>query len=188
MHEHSGEFFDRGLDFLTAVAARLHSHDWELATPCAGWTALDVLGHLGTTVGYATSVMVDRAPDWPDVDRPGELVDGEPIEFWRRTAVLARDALTTADLGRAMATPLGGTVADDIAIPVIDLYVHAWDLGTTIGVDVEIPAGLIDYAHSYIDPLPEDAVRGPDQAFAAAVPIAASASPTARFIAWTGRA
>jgi uncharacterized protein (TIGR03086 family) len=131
--------------------------------------------------------MADRAPDRPDVERPGDLVDGEPIQFWRRTAVRARDVLRTADLGRAMATPLGGTVADDLAVPVIDLFVHAWDLGTTISVDVEIPADLIDYAHSYIDPLPDDVVRGPDRAFAAAAPVAANASPTARFIAWTGR-
>ena len=42
--------------------------------------------------------------------------------------VQVQDVLRTADLARAKKTPLGRTDADDLAIPVIDLYVHAWDL------------------------------------------------------------
>ena len=86
-----------------------------------------------------------------------------------------------------METPLGGTVADDIAIPVIDLYVHAWDLAATIGVSLEIPSDLIDYAHAYIDPLPEGMIRGAGRAFSPETPPTDDATPTDRFIAWTGR-
>jgi hypothetical protein len=82
-----------------------------------------------------------------------------------------------------METPLGRTVADDLAIPVIDLYVHAWDLGAA----VEIPADVIGFAHAYIDPLPDDMVRGEDRAFGPPIPVPADATPTDRFIAWTGR-
>ncbi|HEX5115659.1 MAG TPA: TIGR03086 family metal-binding protein [Pseudonocardiaceae bacterium] len=188
MSSRSGELFDQGLDFFAAAAARLRAEDWERPTPCAGWTARDVLGHLTMTAGYATGVMGGPQPTFPDVARPGDLVDGDPVEWWRATAERARDALRDADLDRAMETPLGRTVADDLAIPVIDLYVHAWDLGTVIGSDVEIPADLIDYAHGYVDPLPVDLVRGDGRAFALPVPVAATATPTERFIAWTGRA
>ena len=45
--------------------------------------------------------------------------------------------LRTADLARVMETPLGRTVADDLAIPVIDLYVHAWDLGAAAGAPAD---------------------------------------------------
>ena len=69
----------------------------------------------------------------------------------------------------------------------IDLYVHAWDLGAAAGIDVEIPADAIDFAHAYIDPLPDDVVRGDNRAFAPQTPAPASAKPTERFIAWTGR-
>jgi hypothetical protein len=70
---------------------------------------------------------------------------------------------------------------------VIDLYVHAWDLGAAAGIDVEIPAGVMDYAHTYIDPLPDDVVRGEGRAFGPQAPVTAGATPTERFIAWTGR-
>jgi hypothetical protein len=36
---------------------------------------------------------------------------------------ISEDSNRNADLGRVMETPLGRTVADDPAIPVIDLYV-----------------------------------------------------------------
>jgi uncharacterized protein (TIGR03086 family) len=178
---------DQGLDFVTSVMTRLGGDDWERASPCAGWTARDVLGHLVTTIGVAISAMLGQQPTWPDAARPGDLVEGDPVEFWRHTVVQARDVLRNADLDRLMETPLGQTVADDLAIPVIDLYVHAWDLGATIGIAVEIPADLIDYAHTYIDPLPGDMVRGDNRAFAPQTPVPTGATQTDRFIAWTGR-
>lgn len=69
----------------------------------------------------------------------------------------------------------------------IDLYVHAWDLGAAAGIAVEIPASVIDYAHAYIDPLPSEMIRGANRAFGPQVHLPASATPTERFIAWTGR-
>ncbi len=187
MSSRSGELLDQGLDFFTTIITRLSEDDWERPTPCAGWTARDVLGHLATSTRVGISVMQGRPPMWPDAARPGDLVEGDPVEFWRRTVVQARDVLRSADLARVMETPLGRTVADDLAIPVIDLYVHAWDLGFVVGIAVEIPADVIDYAHAYIDPLPDEMVRGDNRAFGPQIQVAAGATPTERFIAWTGR-
>jgi uncharacterized protein (TIGR03086 family) len=187
MSSRSGQLLDQGLDFFTTILTQLSDDDWERPTPCAGWTARDVLGHLATSTRVAISVMQGRPPVWPDVAPPGDLVEGDPVEFWRGTVVQARDVLRNADLARVVETPLGRTVADDLAIPVIDLYVHAWDLGFVAGVAVEIPADVIEYAHAYIDPLPEELVRGEDRAFAPQIRLPASATPTEAFIAWTGR-
>jgi uncharacterized protein (TIGR03086 family) len=178
---------DQGLDFFATVITRLGEDDWERPTPCAGWTARDVLGHLATSMRVGISVMQGREPTWPDVARPGEIVEGDPAGFWRGVVVEVRDVLRNADLARVMETPLGRTVADDLSIPVIDLYVHAWDLGAAAGIAVEIPAGVIDFAHDYIDPLPDDMIRGDDRAFGPQIHLPASATPTERFIAWTGR-
>jgi uncharacterized protein (TIGR03086 family) len=178
---------DQGLDFFTTIVTRLSGDDWERPTPCAGWTARDLVGHLATSIRVGISIMQGRQPTWPDVARPGDLVEGDPAEFWRGTVAQAREALRNADLARVMETPLGRTVADDLSIPVIDLYVHAWDLGAAAGIDVEIPADVIDFAHAYIDPLPDEMIRGADRAFGPQTPVPAGATPTERFIASTGR-
>ena len=187
MSSRSGELLDQGLDFFATIITRLGEDDWERPTPCAGWTARDLLGHLATSVRVGISIMQGRQPIWPDAARPGELVQGDPVEFWRGTVVQARDVLHIADLARVMETPLGRTVADDLAIPVIDLYIHAWDLGAAVGIAVEIPADVIDYAHAYIDPLPDEMIRGDNRAFGPQIRLPPSATPTERFIAWTGR-
>ena len=66
------------------------------------------------------------------------------------------------------------------------IFVHAWDLGRTVGEDVEVPAEVIDFAHAIIDPLDEAAVRN-DRVFSSPAPTPADASPSQAFIAWTGR-
>ena len=187
MSSRSGELLDHGLDFFTTIVTRLSADDWERPTPCAGWTARDLLGHLATSMRVGISVMQGRPPTWPDAARPGDLVEGDPAGFWRGTVVQVRDVLRDADLARVMETPLGQTVADDLEIPVIDLYVHAWDLGVAVGIAVEIPAGVVDFAHSYIDPLPDELIRGDNRAFGPLIKVPASATPTERFIGWTGR-
>ncbi|HWG63371.1 MAG TPA: TIGR03086 family metal-binding protein [Streptosporangiaceae bacterium] len=187
MSSRSGEFLDQGLDFFTTVMIRLSEDDWERPTPCAGWTARDLLGHLATSIRSGMSIMEGRQPTWPDAARPGDLVEGDPVQFWRGIAVQARDVLRNADLALAMDSPLGRTVADALAIPVLCPYVHAWDLGATVGIPVEIPADVIDFAHAYVDPLPDEMVRGKDRAFGPQIRVPASATPTERFIAWTGR-
>jgi hypothetical protein len=88
-------------------------------------------------------------------------VDGRPA-ISSRTAELFNQGLDffTADLTRPMESPLGHTVADALAIPVIDLYVHAWDLAATINLVIEIPGTVIAYAHDHLDQVPEEIIRG----------------------------
>lgn len=67
---------------------------------------------------------------------------------------------------------------------------HAWDIGTPAGVEVIIPQHVIDFAHGYIDPMPDEVVRsgaGGMQAFGPEVIPPEGASATEVFVAWTGR-
>lgn len=95
MSNRSGEPFDQGLDFFGTIVGRLSEGDWERSTPCAGWTARDLLGHLASTMWVAISTMQGLQPAWPDAARPGDLVDRDPMEFWRGTVVQARTSSAT---------------------------------------------------------------------------------------------
>ncbi len=180
--------FDSGLDVFGAVVAGVSPEDWERPSPCEGWRAIDVLGHLGSSVEMGVSVLRGEQPTWPDVERPGDLVGGDPAEDWQGLATQARAALDGADLDREMDTPMGRrTVADRLAFPALDLYVHAWDIGQATGQPVEIPAEVVEFAHSYIDPIPAEMVRGPQGAFGPELTPPDDATPTEVFMAWTGR-
>jgi len=180
--------FEAGLDAFAVVVGELPADGWDRPSPCAGWTALDVLGHLGTSLRMGISVLRGQQPTWPEVARPADLVDAEPTAYWAAIATEARNALAGADLDLEMDTPMGRrTVADRLAFPAIDLFVHAWDIGTAAGVAVEVPADVITFSHGYIDPLPADAVRGANGAFGPEIEPPPDATPTEAFIAWTGR-
>lgn len=189
MTANSAELFDRGLDTFGGVVRSLDDADWDRDSPCDGWTARDVLGHLGTSVQMGTSVLQGQEPSWPDVDRPADLVQGSPVDHWDALATEAQAAMDGADLDLEMDTPMGRkTVADRLAFPAIDLYVHAWDLARAAGRgdDIEVPDDVIALAHQQIDPLPEEAVRGPKGSFGPEV-VVADGTPTEQFLGWTGR-
>lgn len=75
---------------------------------------------------------------------------------------------------------------DGLRFPALDLFVHAWDQGRSVGVDVEIPADAVAFAHAALDPIPAAQLRGPGT-FAGEVAAPADATPTEVFVAWTGR-
>ena len=185
----SGRVFDAGMEFFGDVVARVEPADWDRPSPDEGWTALDVLGHLGTSMQMGISLLRGQQPTWPDVDRPGDLVEGDPATWWQEIEADATAALAGADLEQEMDTPMGRrTVADRLAFPAVDLYVHGWDIATAAGFAVEIPDEVIAFARNYIDALPEEMVRGANGAFGPEVAPPVDATPTEAFIAWTGRA
>jgi len=180
--------FNRGLDVFGDVIVRVPADAWEVASPCAGWTVLDVLGHLSTSVRFGIAVLKGGQPTWPTFDRPAELVHGDPVDFWSALAADARAAVPHSDLSLEMDTPMGrSTVADRLAFPAIDLHVHAWDIGQAIGIRVSVPDDIIELAHRAIDPFPVEKVRGPGGSFGPETVPPVDATPTERFIAWTGR-
>lgn len=183
----SADVFDRGLDFFGDVLAQAGDDQWDAPSPCEGWTALDVVGHLCTSLDMGTSIMKGEAPTRPDVTHPREVIEGDPKAFYANAAAACRTALDGASLEEVRDTPMGPrTVAQGLAFPAIDLYVHGWDLAQAIGTDAIIPDDVIEFAHEYLDPIPEDAMRGPNGAFGPEVD-AAGATATDRFVAWTGR-
>lgn len=184
----SGTVFIDGLSFFGEVADQLTPQDWDRPSPCHGWTALDVLGHLTTSLNMGLALFAGEQPTWPEVDRPADLVDGDPAAVYAEIAERCRAAFEGADLDVEMDTPMGRrTVGDRLAFPAVDLYVHAWDVATAAGIDVEIPADVIEFTHAYIDPFPTEVVRAANGAFGPEVDAPDGATPTEAFVAWTGR-
>jgi uncharacterized protein (TIGR03086 family) len=179
--------FVNGLEFFTGVVNRVSYSDWERPSPCEGWRVLDVLGHVGAAVEFGTLLLMDRQPAWSPVDPPGGAVEGDPAAWWRSLVEPARRAVAGVDLAKVVDSPMGRRpVGEGLSFPALDLFVHAWDLGRSVGEDVEVPAEAIDFAHAIIDPLDEAAVRNV-RVFSSPAPVPANASPSQAFIAWTGR-
>ena len=152
--------FLQGLDFFGGAVRQLSPADWDRPSPCSGWRALDVLGHVGQATRFGTALLQGTRPDWSPVEPPGAVVEGGPEAWWTGLASQAADAVSGVDLTRQVDSPAGRrSIGAGLSFPALDLYIHGWDIARACGAELVIPAEAIEFAHAVIDPVPEDRVR-----------------------------
>ena len=141
MSDHRDSFHQQA-DRLTAVLDGLPSSAWAAPSPCAGWTAADVVEHLvDTQRDFLAKQDVDLGP------RP----EGDPAELWaaHRGAVLAVDdeVWHREYTGFFGPTTVGATLVDFYGF---DLVVHRWDVARAVGRDVRFSEAEMDDAERAI--------------------------------------
>ena len=178
--------FVEGLDFFTSR--------WIGWTPLAGnfrrrarggslstcWGMLAPPSSLEPCCSPGSASLVSRGSSWCSRGRGASRVVGRN----RRARPLSGGGSRPGSNGRlADGAPHRG---DGLSFPALDLFIHAWDLGKSVGAELVVPARVIDFTHHVIDPLPDAAVRNRG-VFASAVGAPTGASESEEFIAWTGR-
>jgi uncharacterized protein (TIGR03086 family) len=181
------EAFRRGLAFFSGPVSWYAAADWGCPSPCEGWRALDVLGHVGSAVEFGTRLLAGDQPTWQPVDPPGAAVEGDPASWWVRRRVPAEDVVGRVDLTKVVDSPTGRrSIGEGLSFPAVDLFVHGWDLGAAIGRPLEVPSDAVAFARSFAERFPDDQLRNA-RVFGPEVEVPAEASESARFLAWTGR-
>jgi uncharacterized protein (TIGR03086 family) len=120
----------------TRVVAAVEGDAWSEQSPCAGWTALDVVEHLVTWLpgpGFLLGTYgVETGPIPPN--------DREPLAAWEAVSHAIQTALDDPVTSQRVEDcgPLGAqSFADAVELTCIsDVLVHTWDLGQAVGVDV----------------------------------------------------
>jgi uncharacterized protein (TIGR03086 family) len=188
--------------FLTAQAAfteRVHAvapDQWQLGTPDAQWTVADLVGHLvdehrwaapllaGLDMNAARAVVAGLGPAGALGPAGG---DGAGlVRAWDLAAATAAEAFRAgAALTGQVAITRGWVPAVEyLEEMVLDLIVHAWDLGVATGYPGPLPAGAV----AAIYPLAQAIVdRTPAGMFDAPVDVGADAPVIDRLVALTGR-
>ena len=179
--------FLTGLDRFGGVLQEVKAEDWDRPSTCAKWTARELVGHVLVVVDNATTVLRGGAPDYGAEPDLAATAGDDPVAAFRQRDEAARAALHGADLDDDMDTPMGPMpVRKRLAFPAMDLHLHSWDLGRTIGVEVELPEEIARFTRDAIEPMPQDRVRS-EGVFGPEVEPPADATPTERLMAWTGR-
>ena len=131
-------------DAIESVCTRLDSVQWQTQSLCPGWTARDVVGHLGMMERVMTGWLPGSADEPAPLDRikpyqdevsgldDAEFADRIRGIFADRRADLAK--LTDADLGLASWTPVGPrSYGGFLEIRIFDFWVHERDITTPLG-------------------------------------------------------
>lgn len=139
--------YQRALDLFEGVVVGVPEDAWDLPSPCAAWSARDLLGHvIGGQLEIIALTGGEEAPD--PVDDPGRLAWPDPVAAWLRARAACAAALTP----EALATPIrfGGfgelPLRDLLDTYVLELLVHAWDLARAAGLPVRLDPDLVHRA------------------------------------------
>ena len=132
---------------LTAVLEAVPADAWSAPSPCAGWSAADVVAHVvetqrdflqthGADLGEAPDVAADPAAAWRDHAK-------------RVLEALADDAFAdTGYDGHFGPTTVGATL---VQFYVFDMVVHRWDVARAAGLDARLTDEELDRVEAGAD-------------------------------------
>jgi uncharacterized protein (TIGR03086 family) len=136
--------FVRALDGFEAVLAGVAPDRWDAPSPCEGWCAVDVAGHvigeLRAVEAYATGHdEIDSPAD------PGPAAGDDPVAAWRAARADMMAALDAAALARPVPLPWGGQMplGEWLERYPVEFLVHTWDLAQATGQAAGLDRGLV---------------------------------------------
>lgn len=175
--------FDRKNTPLMRLVDATDPQALEGASPCEGWSGLDVLQHL---IDTQRDFLLKAGADLPD---PAPTIAAlGPATAWRTHAEAVARQLADDTFGeRPYETPFGTTTVGDAFDQFygFDLIVHRWDVGRAAGVPVEFSQTELDQVEAAIEGfgggIRGEGICGPE------VELGPDASRQDRALALTGR-
>ena len=135
---------------------------WDNPSPCEGWTARSVVGHLiGVQRYLASTITGEEVTLTPMVD-PHLHAGDDPAAAWAAARDHVLEVLDHPDVIHRMVNTFRGmeTVDEMIGNNVSDTTIHAWDLARALGVDDKLDPGLVERASLNTLPV-ADSMRNP---------------------------
>jgi uncharacterized protein (TIGR03086 family) len=173
------------------VVADVADDGWGSPSPCAEWTALDIVHHVVTTEAeFLTRIGFDDTPTFATIDASDR---DAVLSAWPKVREAVQRAI---DDPQHAAHPFDGyfgptTFADTLGTFYCgDLSVHRWDLRRASGHDArdELSADEIaDLNEAFGPQSPLAAVLRQPGLFDDAVEVPGDATPTEKMMGWLGR-
>ena len=175
------ERYARLADAFAAKIAMVPEARWSAPSPCAQWTALDVVKHVISTQGMFVGFVGREIGELPDPD-------DDPLAAWNVARSVVQHDLEDPTRANAEFEGFAGKSTFEAAVGrflCMDLVVHGWDLARAAGLDEEMEpediARVSEQATAFGDML-----RSP-QAFGPEVVAPADADDQVRLLAFLGR-
>jgi uncharacterized protein (TIGR03086 family) len=176
------ERYTRIASQFTDRVRQVPSDSWNVDSPCAGWTARDIVGHLvewipgffgahGVAFGAVPSVDVDPVGAWIAVDQALSAALADPT-----------------GAARIIESPLGSqSLAETVDMIVVgDVFIHTWDLARATGLDESLDADQVQRMLESMGSMPDEVLRSGGM-FGPRVDVADNADDQTKLLAFVGR-
>jgi uncharacterized protein (TIGR03086 family) len=155
---------------------------WDNASPCDGWTARDVVGHLTEWIPGFFGAHGVQFPHVPSVQ-------DDPVAAWQTVQATIAEALADPALaGRPVETPFSTqSLAETVDMIVTgDVFTHTWDLARATGQDEALDDEHLQRMLASVTSMPEEALRA-DGMFGPRIDVPGDADDQTLFLAYLGR-
>jgi uncharacterized protein (TIGR03086 family) len=155
---------------------------WDNPSPCEGWTARDIVGHLTEWIPGFFGAQGLQFPEVPSVQ-------DDPVAAWETVRTTIAGALADPALAdQLVETPFGAqSLAETVDMIVIgDVFTHTWDLARATGQDETLDGDQLHRMTGAMGSIPEEAMRA-DGMFGPRVHVPDDADDQTRFLAYVGR-
>jgi uncharacterized protein (TIGR03086 family) len=167
----------------TQRAEQVPADRWESPSPCAGWTARDVVRHCVDVSAMFLGMVGEQVP-------PGPSVDDEPAAAWRNASDAVQRALDDPAVATKEYDGIAGRMTFEQGISTFivgDVLVHTWDLARAAGLDERLDAAEVHRMWESTQALPDDSFLRTPTIFGAKVDAPGDADEQTKYLAFTGR-
>ncbi|HVU74939.1 MAG TPA: TIGR03086 family metal-binding protein [Mycobacteriales bacterium] len=176
-----------GLDVLGRVVASAPDSGWDAPTPCEGWTARHLAGHLVQVLSMSEALCGGNDFSWAGAGDPVEVAGKDPAGTVAAAIATVKDALPNVDLEAVQETPMGEMpIGRRLSFPAMDTHLHSWDLSRAWGRSLDMDPEVIAFVRAALEGMPDTMLRSP-QVFGPVVEPPADATPTEELMAFLGR-
>jgi uncharacterized protein (TIGR03086 family) len=159
-------------------------NDWSVSTPCEGWSARHLIGHVIGGMHMISALDTGKTFDWSD---PAAAAGEDAAATFVKERDLALGALTEDNLTKPVQSPMGEMPLDQMIGMFLmpDVLIHTWDLGTGAGIKVALDPQLVEETYKALVPI-DAMVRAPG-VFGPKVEPPANADAQTTLICFVGR-
>lgn len=170
-------------DQFAATIDAVPADRWDDPSPCPGWRARDVVGHL---VEWMPGLYLSSA-GLPPLDAPS--IETDPAGAWRAADQAVYALLTDPELAqRPTNSPAGAMSLEDLIAMtgLMDLLVHRWDLARATGQDDTLDSDEVAQFVAGLDPAMTEPMVASGH-YQQPVPVPDGSDNQTRLLAFTGR-
>jgi uncharacterized protein (TIGR03086 family) len=136
--------FVRALDGFESVVAGVPPGRWDAPSPCEGWCASDVAGHVIGALRTIEVLAAGRREAGNAADLRSFAGD-DPLAAWRAARADMMAVLEPAALARPVPLPWGGVMplGEFLERHPVEILAHTWDLAQATGQAAVLDPGLV---------------------------------------------
>ncbi|HZN15317.1 MAG TPA: TIGR03086 family metal-binding protein [Acidimicrobiales bacterium] len=183
MSENSDKY-KRAVSGMDAVVDKIGTDGWAAASPCEGWSAKHVIGHVITGFHMISFGATGQAPNFED---PLAAAGDDPAGAYAAARDTTLSALTDEYLTSTVPGPMGDMQVDQMLgmFMIGDSLIHTWDLARSAGMDVALDPQLAEEVYNNLQPV--DAMIRSNNIFGPKIEPPADADIQTKLLCFVGR-